>query len=142
MELSGEGALALMLDAYKFFDMMQYSVKSESLAQLSNQIASLLRKVAQDKLVLQALVPISQYASSQSLGEDGTCEEKGAVSGSTRCQSRDEMALKGVLGDVFQSCDPHMVSGMCCFLHHLFLAFPDFIATQCHSNATVVLLAR
>lgn len=135
--------MGFLLDSYKFFGAVQYSVKSESLVQSGNQISALLGKIVRNKQLLQNFVPVSQYACSSNSGslecDAGASEREWAVSS---VFTRDELALKALLCDVFVSCDPHVVSGMCCFLHHLFLAFPDFVATRCHRNATLVQLIR
>ena len=135
--VSGEAALCWMLDTYKFFEVLQYMVKTEALLQISSQVATLLEKIVIDKELLQSLVPLSQYTSSRTLDKassTGIDQEKRVAQA--------ELALKGELCDAFVLCEPHVVSGMCCLLYNLCLAFPEAMATECHSHAIVLQLTR
>ena len=134
----GEAALCWMLDTYKFFEVLQYLVKNEALLQVSSRVATQLEKIVLDKELLQSLVPLSRYASSRGLLEKGSEAEMDQE----RRVAQAKLALKGELWDVFVLCEPHVVSGMCCLLRNLCLAFPEAMATECHRHAIIVQLTR
>ena len=50
--------------------------------------------------------------------------------------------LKALIGDMLDYCDPHIVSGGCCFIHNVFLAYPDYMAAYLHHTSFLVQLTR
>ncbi len=136
--VSGEAALCWILDTYKFFEVLQYLVKNEALLQISSRIATLLEKIVLDMELLHSLVPLSQYAGSRNLLE----KTSGTEIDQEKRVALAELGLKGELCDVFVLCEPHVVSGMCCLLCNLCLAFPEAMATECHRHAIIVQLTR
>lgn len=137
--ITGETVLELLLDSFNFLRVLQYSVQSESLLPLSKQISAQLHRLVSDGRVLRILIPVSHYTSSQQsladVSSSGLTEPDNPGSDSPG-------VLSQLLCEVVSTCNPHVVSGQCCFLHNLFLAFPKFMTKHCYENATVVQLAR
>lgn len=127
-----------MLDTYKFFEVIQYMVKSEALQQSSSRIATLLETIVTERKLLQCLVPLSKYTNSQNLLE----KTGGNRMDPEKRVDQVENALKGELCNVFILCEPHVVSGICRLLYNLCLAFPEAMTTECHRHAIIVQLAR
>lgn len=102
---------------------------------ISEQIPPLVRRLVKNNKLLSVLIPVNQYTNSHSEGE----QEKKA---SSSCPYRPESLLVGVIGDIFSCYDPHVVGSTASFLHNLFLAFPDFMATLRHHSSILLLLTR
>ncbi len=153
MTLTGEAALKLLLNSQKFFEVLQHSIRSEGLAHLIRQIPPLISKLGVNENTLPVLIPVSQYT--RSSHQQKTLPPKGASDGvsdgssggdggevSDCSISEGHSLLCGVINDVFSCCDLHVISSVCSLLHNLHLAFPDFMATQCHNKAVILQLTR
>ena len=138
--LTGKRALELLLDSYKFFEMVQHSIQSDSLHQLSDEIPPLVGKLVKDKHLLRILVPVSQYTSNHTVNEDEATQPKPRPGNRTDPARESDILLKEIVLDLLSLCDPLVVSGMCSLLHNLLLSFPNFIATRCHHSTLTMQL--
>lgn len=132
MTVRGKEALKLLLDSHQFSDVITHAMQADSIHQLTPQLSKTIRKLVSDECTLSFLVPVNRYPGSRDDGEMAD-ESDGSDGG---------VQLKALIGGILVFCDPHVVSGVCCLVHNIFLAFPDYMTAYLHPPSLLAQLTR